>query len=82
MMVLLSMSSSNAIAHDGVTLNVLIERNGGYCLESPPTPEQAFQGLQQLAQFASLLQQSDNGLTARTQLLNQIRIIPLINPAM
>ena len=41
------------------------------------TPEQAFQGLLQLAQFASLLQQSDNGLTARTQLLDQIRMIPV-----
>lgn len=51
------------IAHDGVTLQVLIERNGGYCLESLPAPEQAFQGLQQLAQFATLLQRSDNGST-------------------
>jgi hypothetical protein len=39
---------------------------------------QAFQGLQQLAAlFASLLQQFPNGLTARTQLLDQIRMIPV-----
>lgn len=71
------LSSIKAIAHDGVSLQILIERNGGYCLESLPAPPQAFQGLQQLAQFASLLEQSDNGLTARTQLLDQIRIIPV-----
>ena len=66
------------IAHDGVTLNVLIERNGSYCLESLPAPLQAFQGLLQLAAlFTALLQQSDNGLTARTQLLDQSRIIPV-----
>ena len=47
------------------------------CLESLPAPPQAFQGLQQLAQFASLLQQCDNGLTARKQLLDQIRMIPV-----
>ncbi len=68
-----------------VTLQILIERDGrtanrrrhrGYCLESLPAPEQAFQGLLQLAAlFASLLQQSDNGLTTRTQLLDQIRMI-------
>ena len=69
------LSSIKAIAHDGVTLNVLIERNGGYCLESLPAPPQAFLGLQQLAQFTTLLRQSDNGLTARTQLLDQIRMI-------
>lgn len=50
-------SSIKAIAHNGVTLNVLIERNGGYCLESLPAPLQAFQGLLQLAQFTTLLQQ-------------------------
>lgn len=60
-----------------IAINVLIERNGSYCLESLPAPLQAFQGLQQLAQFTSLLQQSDNGLTARTQLLDQIRMIPV-----
>jgi hypothetical protein len=42
-----------------------------------PAPLQAFQGLLQLAQFASLLQESDNGLTARKQLLGQIRMIPV-----
>lgn len=80
------LSSIKAIAHDGVTLQILIERDGrtanrrrhrGYCLESLPASEQAFQGLQQLAQFTSLLQQSDNGLTARKQLLDQIRMIPV-----
>jgi hypothetical protein len=72
------LSSIKAIAHDGVSLNVLIERNGGYCLKSLPAPEQAFQGLLQLAAlFTALLQQSDNGLTARTQLLDQIRMIPV-----
>ncbi|MBW4641263.1 MAG: hypothetical protein KME05_24225 [Gloeocapsa sp. UFS-A4-WI-NPMV-4B04] len=74
------------MAHDGVSLNVLIEHDGRtanrrrhrtYCLESLPAPLQAFQGLLQLAQFASLLQQSNNGLTARTQLLDQIRMIPV-----
>ena len=69
------LSSIKTIAHNGVTLQVLIERNGGYCLESLPAPQQAFQGLLQLAQFTTLLQQSDNGLTARTQLLDQIRMI-------
>lgn len=79
-------SSLKAIAHDGVTLQILVERDGrtanhrrhrGYCLESLPTPLQAFQGLLQLAQFTTLtlLQQSDNGLTAHTQLLDQIRMI-------
>ena len=32
------LSSIKAIAHDGVTLQILVERNGGYCLESPPAP--------------------------------------------
>ena len=40
------LSPIKAIAHDGVSLNVLIERNGGYCLESLPAPEQAFQSFQ------------------------------------
>jgi hypothetical protein len=71
------LSPIKAIAHDGVSLNVLIERNGSYCLESLPAPLQAFQGLLQLAQFTTLLQQSDNGLTARKQLLDQIRMIPV-----
>ncbi len=75
------------ITHDGVTLQILVERNGRtanrrrhrtYCLESLPAPLQAFQGLLQLAAlFASLLQQSDNGLTARTQLLDRTRMIPV-----
>lgn len=68
------LSSIKAIAHDGVTLNVLIERNGSYCLESLPAPLQAFQGLLQLAQFTTLLQQSDNGLTARKQLLYAVAL--------
>ena len=58
------LSSIKAIAHDGVTLNVLIERDGRtanrrrhrtYCLESLPASLQAFQGLLQLAQFTTLL---------------------------
>ena len=79
------LSSIKAIAHDGVTLQVLVERDGrtanrrrhrSYFLESLPAPLQAFQGLLQLAAlFASLLQQSDNGLTARKQLLDHIRMI-------
>ena len=57
------LSSIKAIAHDAVTLQVLIERDGGtanrrrhggYCLESLPAPEQAFQGLLQLAQFTTV----------------------------
>ena len=81
------LSSIKAIAHDGVTLQILIERDGRtanrrrhrtYCLESLPALQQAFQGLLQLAAlFTTLLQQSDNGLTARTQLLDQIRMIPV-----
>jgi hypothetical protein len=47
------LSSIKAIAHDAVTLQVLIERDRGYCLESLPAPEQAFQGLLQLAQFTT-----------------------------
>ena len=71
------LSLIKAIAHDGVTLNVLIERDRSYFLESLRAPLQAFQGLLQLAQFTTLLQQSDNGLTARKQLLNQIHMIPV-----
>ena len=66
--------SIKAIAHDGITLQVLVERDRGCCLESLPAPLQAFQGLLQLAQFTTLVQESGNGLTARTQLLDQIRI--------
>lgn len=66
-----------AIAHDGVSLQVLLETANGYSIESLPAPLQAFQGLQQLAQFATLTQQSSNGLTARTQLLDQIQMIPV-----
>ncbi len=70
------LSCIKAIAHDGVTLQVLIEHDRGYCLESLPAPLQAFQGLLQLAAlFTTLLQQFPNGLTARTQLLDQIRMI-------
>lgn len=79
------LSPIKAISHDGVTLNVLIERDGrtanrrrhrGYCLESLSALLQAFQGLLQLAQF-TILQQSDNRLMAHTQLLDQIRMIPV-----
>lgn len=69
------------------TLQILVERDGrtanrrrhrGYCLESLPASEQAFQGLLQLAAlFTTEIQQSDNRLTARTQLLDQIWMIPV-----
>jgi hypothetical protein len=39
------LSFIKAITHDGVTLQVLVERDRGYCLESLPAPPQAFQGL-------------------------------------
>ena len=71
MMVLLSTSSSNAMVAQRTAAGIAA------IALNPPYPLQAFQGLQQLAQFTTELQQSGNGLTARTQLLDQIRMIPV-----
>ncbi len=71
------LSSIKAIAHDGSCLQVLLETANGYSIESLPAPEQAFQGLQQLARFASLTQSTLNSVSARTALLDEIRMIPV-----
>lgn len=64
-----------AIAHDGSSLQVLIERDRGYCIESLPAPTQAFEGLLQLARFVSLTSTSGNSATAKVQLLDEIQIM-------
>ena len=69
------LSSIKAIAHDGSCLQVLLETDNGYSIESLSAPEQAFQGLQQLARFASLTQSTLNSVSARTALLDEIRMI-------
>ena len=70
-------SPIKAITHDGSCLQVLLETDNGYSIKSLPAPLQAFQGLQQLAQFATLTQQSPDGLTARTLILDQTQMIPV-----
>lgn len=69
------LSAIKAIAHDGAALQVLIERSGSFQIEQIPAPEQAFQGIQQLARFAVLTQQLDDG--ARERLLDEIEMIPV-----
>ena len=69
--------SSKAIAHDGSCLQVLLETANGYSIESLSAPEQAFQGLQQLARFASLTQSTLNSAITLTALLDEIGMIPL-----
>ena len=71
------LSSIKAIAHDGSCLQVLLETDNGYSIESLSAPEQAFQGLQQLARFASLTQKTLNSAIALTQMLDEIRMIPV-----
>lgn len=50
----IDLSAIRAIAHDGSTLQVLLETDNGYSIESLPAPQQAFQGLLQLARLAAL----------------------------
>lgn len=71
------LSAIKAIAHDGSTLQVLVERDGDYRIESLPAPRQAFQGLLQLARFATLTKVSSSGATAREQLLAEIKMLPV-----
>lgn len=71
------LSTIKAIAHDGSCLQVLLETDNGYVIESLSAPLQAFQGLQQLARFACLTQLTLNSTTARTGLLNEIRMTPV-----
>lgn len=60
------LSAIVVIAHDGSCLQVLLETDNGYSIKSLSAPEQAFQGLQQLARFASLTQEALNSAIART----------------
>lgn len=71
------LSAIKAIAHDGTSLQVLIERDGTYSIEYLPAPAQAFQGLQQLARFASLTQISGNSAASRVKLLDEISMLPV-----
>lgn len=68
-----------AIAHDGSCLQVLIERDGAYSLEFLSAPAQAFDGLLQLARFSALTQADRNGTAAKAQLLDEIRMIPVVS---
>lgn len=72
-------SAIKAIAYDGTYLQVLIERDGAYSLESLSAPAQAFDGLLQLARFTALTQADGNGIAAKVQLLDEIRMIPVVS---
>lgn len=73
----INLSAIKAIAHDGTALQILIEQAGNFQIESLPAPEQAFQGLLQLARVADLAQQGNDRLAVRAQLLDEIKMIPV-----
>lgn len=73
----IDLSAIKAIAHDGSVLQVLIEQAGNYRIESLPAPEQAFQGLLQLARLADLTQQGNDHEAVQARLLDEITMIPV-----
>lgn len=79
------LSPIKAIAHDGVNLQILIERDGTFQIENLPAPAQAFEGLQQLARFAALIQEMGDGRrpvfehrsATQDRLVENITILPI-----
>ena len=71
------LSPIKAIAHDGVNLQVLIERDGSFEIENLPAPAQAFQGIVQLARFAALTQETGDRSVVQERLLSEIEMVPV-----
>lgn len=64
-----------AIGHNGTSLQILIEKDNNYYIESLPAPEQAFRGIQQLAQFVNLVSETGSTTASKNQLLDEIKML-------
>lgn len=73
----INLASIKAIGHDGTHLQIMLEAETGYTIESLPAPRQAFEGIQQLANFTALLNSTGNGQRAREILLDEIQMLPV-----
>ena len=54
----IDLSAIKAIAHDGINLQVLIQSQDKFALQTFPAPQQALEGIKQLAQGINKLQLS------------------------
>lgn len=64
-----------AIGHNGTSLQILIEKDNNYYIESLPAPEQAFRGIQQLAQFVNLVFATGSTTASKNQLLDAVEML-------